>query len=452
MLAPNVARKEQRSAGSAQIQFGVADALQCDGASPCGRCKSQSVECRYEIPVRQSKENMRAEIDQLRKQQQQSEKILAALVSGEASGSVLHQLRSGETLENISQALDIGRESSMISEGHHSEDNTSVTTYKRPGDQQAIRNVLDPVRSQSITSSSSPFSTVAFSDTYGGSIEGSNLQGQSSWPNWPAGPSPSRHVSNAGHSDDMMRWSPENPPVSHGSGHPLVGTWHENTRGSENSAIQWAREQGRGHILGPQFGLEEDQLDDIPNANEVWTQVTNDGELVEHLMALYFCWEYPTFASLSKEHFLKDFRTGRHRHCSPLLVNAILAVGCRFSTQPEARVDPSNSNTAGDHFFAEALRLLDQEKNRHNLTTIQALGLMSIREASCGRSTESIYYAGQSVMIAVEMGLHLESESGGGDNASVEHAVKSATFWGAFSLDQCVLRINNPHLAHTTIG
>jgi hypothetical protein len=145
---------------------------------------------------------------------------------------------------------------------------------------------------------------------------------------------------------------------------------------------------------------------------------------------------FSTFASLSKEHFLDDFRAGRRRYCSPLLVNALLAVGCRFSNQAEARADPNDSDTAGDHFFAEALRILEKEKVRHKLTTIQALGLMSIREASCGRSSESVYYAGQSVMIAVEMGLHLESESGSGDNASVEHAVKSATFWGAFSLDQ----------------
>jgi Fungal specific transcription factor domain len=234
-----------------------------------------------------------------------------------------------------------------------------------------------------------------------------------------------------------MRWNPEDQALPQpSSGYPLVGTWHAHTSGSEepDGTIQWARDQGKGHILGQEFGPEEDQSS--PNANETWTQVTSDGELVEHLMALYFCWEYPTFASLSKEHFLDDFRAGRQRHCSSLLVNAMLAVGCRFSSQASARADPEDSNTAGDHFFAEAVRLLDREKSQHTLTTIQALGLMSIREASCGRSSESIYYSGQSVMIAIEMGLHLESESGGGDHATLDHAVKSATFWGAFSLDQ----------------
>ncbi|KAI3400743.1 hypothetical protein diail_1952 [Diaporthe ilicicola] len=61
-----------------------------------------------------------------------------------------------------------------------------------------------------------------------------------------------------------------------------------------------------------------------------------------------------------------------------------------------------------------------------------ALGIMSIREASCGRDSESWYYAGQSIRLAVEMGLHrVRDDSGSSD----EVAVQAATFWGAFALD-----------------
>jgi hypothetical protein len=404
---------------------------QCDGANPCGRCKSQAVPCKYEIPIRQSKENMRAEIDQLRKQQHQSDRVLAAIVSDDGSENILQRLRDGETLENISENLDTGKEKSfMTSNLNVGDDTTNVTAYRQPGDQQAIQNAI--YAAASLTNS--PFSVEAFGDTYGGSMEGQNPQSNMQWPTWGAAGS-TRQLSNATNSDDMVGWSPNSHGLSQ-SAYPLIGTWHEQTSGSDSldTTVQWAREQGRGYILGNDFGSEEDR--NSPRVNEPWTQVTSDGEFVEHLMALYFCWEYPTFASLSKEHFLDDFRTGRRRHCSSLLVNAMLAVGCRFSTQASARADADNSNTAGDHFFAEAVRLLEQEKDRHNLTTIQALGLMSIREASSGRSSESIYYAGQSVMIAIEMGLHLQSQSGGGDDATLDHAVKSATFWGAFSLDQ----------------
>jgi len=387
------------------------------------------------MPVRQSKETMRLEIDQLRKRQQQSERVLAALASNERAENVLEQLRSGETLENISEGLDKGKgKPSLLSGISVSEDNTNVTTYKRRGDQQTIRNALGTAQSPA----SPPFSTVPFSDSCGEPSQGHSIQDPIPWSEWGTGLSLSRQLSNATQSEDMMRWSPEAQPVPQpGQKYPLIGTWHEQPGGREDPdiTVQWARDRGKEYLLGTESGIYE-QANNYRNVNEAWTQVTSDGEFVKHLMALYFCWEYPTFASLSKEHFISDFRDGNQRYCSSLLVNAMLAVGCRFSTQGNARVDADDSNTAGDHFFAEALRLLGQETNHHKLTTIQALGLMSIREASCGRSTESAYYSGQSVRIAVEMGLHLESESGVGDHASIDYAVKSATFWGAFSLDQ----------------
>ena len=62
---------------------------------------------------------------------------------------------------------------------------------------------------------------------------------------------------------------------------------------------------------------------------------------------------------------------------------------------------------------------------------------MSIREASCGRISESIFFSGQSMRLAIEMGLHLEAEDSDDDRATdADKAVRGATFWGAFSLDE----------------
>jgi hypothetical protein len=110
--------------------------------------------------------------------------------------------------------------------------------------------------------------------------------------------------------------------------------------------------------------------------------------------------------SLSKEYFLWDFWDGRYRYCSPLLVNALLALGCRFSTYPMTRANSEDLHSVGDYFFKESQRLFDQETDHYSLTIIQALGIMSIREASCGRDSESLYYAGQSIQLAFEMGLY----------------------------------------------
>jgi len=219
--------------------------------------------------------------------------------------------------------------------------------------------------------------------------------------------------------------------------HPSSVSWHvEGVGGQESRVDLWVESQGR-YSVGPEPHPAEDilfgEIGEMQVPPGAWTNITNDSGLIRHLLALYFCWEYPTFASLSKEHFVKDFLEGRHRFCSPMLVNALLALGCRFSTKPNTRANPNDPRTSGDHFFQECVRLYDAEDNHHKLTTIQALGIMSIREASCGRDSESWYYAGQSIRIAMEMGLHHIPE---GDEHDDEAQVQAATFWGAFALDQ----------------
>jgi hypothetical protein len=358
------------------------------------------------------------EIEQLKAQQFLNERVLAALMSSDKSEQVLDQLRSGETLEAILENLDKGKSRDLTP-------GSLVTTYSQNSDQQAIGNALQLARSIV----SPPYPTTGLGNAYGDASQ-QTRQRSGLWPETGGEDSMSIQV-DAPQSNDMMKWSPDVSQVSpQQPGFPLVATWHHQQSGSQShpdAMTRAMRSKGRGTILGDGLGNPQD-----PDYTETWTAVTTDMALVEHLMALYFCWEYPTFATLNKEHFLEDFRTATPRYCSSLLVNAMLAAGCRFSSQVAARKDPNDSSTAGDHFFAEAERLLDQEKDHHRLTTIQALGLMSIREASRGHCSKSLYYSGQSIRLAVEMGLHLEMQGDDPTNSSV----RSATFWGAFSLDQ----------------
>src|SRR5690606_38496201 len=96
------------------------------------------------------------------------------------------------------------------------------------------------------------------------------------------------------------------------------------------------------------------------------------------------------------------------RYCSPLLVNAMLALGCHFTTRPGSRADSLDPDSTGDHFFREAKRIL-MEQDEHEiarLTTVQALALMSVREAGCGREGRGWVYSGMSFRMALDMGLH----------------------------------------------
>lgn len=333
---------------------------------------------------------MRHEIEELQNHKKQTERVLRALSSNDSEERfVLGRLRAGQTLQQIAEALDHNQNSRIGSW-------QDVTSYPPTTNHQAIDSVL-----HSITSLPALPSIQMDYGQPGSQQFAVNAQ-QQTWPAWGSDQPPAQGTSfgmggpAAPPPAASMNWASEGPQQPTG---PLVGTWHHSLENEHDPKLRQARDQGQNFILG-NTGLAESQPPEMLNHYDMWTRVTDNSALVEHLMALYFCWEYPTFASLSKEHFIVDFRVGRPRYCSPLLVNALLAVGCRFSNQPEARADPNNHDTAGDHFFEEAKRLLAEDKGQ-SLTKVQALGLMSIREASYGRDTESWFYSGQSIRIAL---------------------------------------------------
>ncbi|TKA62031.1 Nitrogen assimilation transcription factor nit-4 [Cryomyces minteri] len=110
---------------------------------------------------------------------------------------------------------------------------------------------------------------------------------------------------------------------------------------------------------------------------------------------------------------------------------------------PAAREDPEDSTTAGDHFFKEAKRLIleNDEHEKPKLTTVQALALMSVREAGCGREAKGWVYSGMSFRMACDLGLNLDTgglasnKDTGPDE--VEEDARRITFWGCFLFDKC---------------
>ncbi|KAF0642682.1 hypothetical protein FPSE5266_05593 [Fusarium pseudograminearum] len=351
----------------------------CDGKKPCGRCRAQKdVECVYEIPVRQSKENLRTEIETLRQKQRSSDQIFAALVRPELWEGVLTRLRGGQPIESISEWIASVPPSGGGPLPNFPNRPEGPAMGPGPG---FPGGGLGTLAAMSLGMSQGPPQQPPIRE----------MGQQSPWHSSFRSQTGSTRSSSY---PDVMNWTPQN----------RVGSWAEGMH-PEQMTDGLPRYRGVEQILSP---LNEPEL---RTAASTWTSLTSDNTLVQHLLALYFCWEYPTFASL---------------------INALLALGCRFSTQPMSRANPNDPYTSGDHFFKESLRLFSQETDHHSLTTIQALGIMSIREASCGRDSESWYYAGQSIRLAIEMGLHRIMDEGDED----ELAVQSATFWGAFALDQ----------------
>ncbi|QSS55325.1 nitrogen assimilation transcription factor nirA [Histoplasma capsulatum var. duboisii H88] len=184
-----------------------------------------------------------------------------------------------------------------------------------------------------------------------------------------------------------------------------------------------------------------EQSQDADDAITGWTRVTKSKELIRHLLTMYFTWHYAYFTTMSKKLFYRDFIKGRPtQYCSPLLVNAMLALGCHFSSWPAARRDPKDSATAGDHFFKEAKKLIleNDEHERAKLCTVQALALMSVREAGCGREGSGWVYSGMSFRMAYDLGLNLDG-TGIASHSLTEEDIdaRRMSFWGCFLFDKC---------------
>ena len=159
---------------------------------------------------------------------------------------------------------------------------------------------------------------------------------------------------------------------------------------------------------------------------------------------MYFTWHYSFFTTLSKKLFLRDFMLGhplstrrKTHYCTPLLVNAMLALGCHFTSNTGARENPDDSATAGDHFFKEAKRLImvNDEHEHPRLATVQALALMSVREAGCGREAKGWVYSGISFRMALDMGLPIDLTASKHLGNEEEIDVRRITLWGCYLFD-----------------
>jgi hypothetical protein len=165
-----------------------------------------------------------------------------------------------------------------------------------------------------------------------------------------------------------------------------------------------------------------------------WTTVTTDQNLTQHLLNLYFTWSHPFHLLFSEGVFCYGLKSKKLKYCTPLLMNAILAIGCCYSDRPEARKDPYDPDSVGDHFFAEAEQLLTEVKNQRSLTVVQALGLMSLREMMLNREDNGQKYVAQMMDMAIRLGLHI-SQDNNSHLGLTEIEARRITFWGCFALE-----------------
>jgi hypothetical protein len=223
----------------------------------------------------------------------------------------------------------------------------------------------------------------------------------------------------------------------------------------DNGTVQFLGGTSNLLYLDSDLGLSEGRSPSAANmdyqqqedAIKSWTTVTSDIHLILHLLNLYFTWHYTYFTTLSKSLFFQEFFRGkpkdptvRSEYCTALLVNAMLSLGCHFTTWPSARSDPDDPATAGDHFFKEAKKLIVENDEYENtrLATVQALALMSVREAGCGREAKGWVYSGMSFRMACDLGLNFGLTVNNSNSSLNEQEIdaRRITFWGCFLFDK----------------
>ncbi|KAG6102476.1 hypothetical protein E4U30_005953 [Claviceps sp. LM220 group G6] len=143
-----------------------------------------------------------------------------------------------------------------------------------------------------------------------------------------------------------------------------------------------------------------------------WTCVSEDDDMLRDLLGRYFIQEYMRSACFQKDQFLNDMLSESVQFCSPLLVNATLALSC-YCYHEETDCEKSRQLRAlGYEFLAEAKKLWDLEKDSPILiTTIQAALVLSVTLNVCSAEALGMRYTRAAVAMAVERGLYDASDA-----------------------------------------
>ncbi|KAG5966694.1 hypothetical protein E4U57_002008 [Claviceps arundinis] len=143
-----------------------------------------------------------------------------------------------------------------------------------------------------------------------------------------------------------------------------------------------------------------------------WTRVSADDDMLRDLLGRYFIQEYMRSACFQKDQFLHDMLSESMQFCSPLLVNATLALSC-YCYHDETDCEKSRQIRAlGYEFLSETKKLWDLEKDRPILiTTIQAALVLSVILNVCSAEALGLRYARTAVAMAVDHGLYDECDA-----------------------------------------
>ncbi|KAL6798401.1 hypothetical protein J3E68DRAFT_399708 [Trichoderma sp. SZMC 28012] len=143
-----------------------------------------------------------------------------------------------------------------------------------------------------------------------------------------------------------------------------------------------------------------------------WTAVCKDDGLMRQLLSVFLRCEYHLTSAFQKDYFLDDLVANRHKFCSSLLVNVVLAYSCVCFPGFPDRAEYWNPKALVYRFIMEAKRIWELESHEPKITTIQAGIVFTVFHNLCGLDEIGQAYRIHAIDLAHQMQL-FDSTVGG---------------------------------------
>ncbi|KAK4107507.1 hypothetical protein N656DRAFT_719960 [Canariomyces notabilis] len=369
----------------------------CDGQLPCRRCRSRGEECAYEDKKWRTKDHLRSEIERLRAEQRQGHALIRALTNNDPERweTVMGRLRAGEPPDTIAEWI-------------HSENCLSGKQSHpvRPSAESPFRDDI----SRYLSSPFRPTGTLGMETMSAERIERIEIARLGT-------------AKDQGHGYAMC--SIRVGHVKSSSASPMRLSPFRGSLPSQPSHQSFLLPDRDGHLHAPPPETRADGP-----ILRTWTKVTHDTRLVQQLLDLFFSNSLPHLSLVSQPQFMRDFKEGTPRYCSEALVNAMLGMACRLTSQTTQPIPHISSREA--LFITEAKALLATEETHVNLPSIQALGVLALAEMSRGNEDEAGDLARESVRQCIRFVLETQRLDSLQDEDF--RAVRAAAYCGGFSL------------------
>ncbi|KAJ4361017.1 uncharacterized protein N0V89_001586 [Didymosphaeria variabile] len=159
-------------------------------------------------------------------------------------------------------------------------------------------------------------------------------------------------------------------------------------------------------------------------------------ELGLHLLSLHWNRQHHSFLITYRPAFMRDMACNGP-YFSKLLLNAIYFSAAKFSPRHELRRERDNVRTAGWRFRERVRELLGGALDRSDITTIQALLIMTNSLFALGDERSAAWlYAGLAFRMIVDLGMHVESPklTSYRKFSDEDSEIRRRVFWAAFEV------------------